>query len=332
MRNRQIRRIANASKRKLELVDRGKSIKTILIAGATYCVRTPARRIIWGSWRSPPTRRARPTPHPQPSQMPAADATAELALWAPPEAPYEVQAEDCLKFLRGLPSASVDLIVTDPAYSGMNQHLQLGRGRIVGVYRAAGQAGAKWFTEFHDDPETYRIFLQECHRVLREDRHIYIMFDSFSMLTLAPLVREVFSVKNILVWDKVNMGMGHYFRRRHELILFASKGHRKLRTRDRSDVITAKRIYRAAYPTQKPVAVFDAMVQPSVEPGFVVCDPFVGAGAAGIAALKADCAFMGADLSRRAVSITRWRLDTFAATGDDPLEGPNALRLPARLE
>ena len=255
----------------------------------------------------------------------------QVASGPTPQPSYDVRAEDCLKFLRSLPASSVDLIVTDPAYSGMNQHLQLGRGRIVGVYRSAGQAGAKWFTEFHDDPETYRVFLSECHRVLKDDRHIYIMFDSFSMLSLAPLVREVFSVKNVLVWDKVNMGMGHYFRRRHELILFASKGRRKLNTKDRSDVIVAKRIYRAPYPTQKPVAVFDAMVEPSVEPGFVVCDPFVGAGASAIATLKADCSFIGADLSKRAVEISKWRAKLFLETGIDPMEGPNHLQLPYGL-
>jgi site-specific DNA-methyltransferase (adenine-specific) len=157
------------------------------------------------------------------------------------------------------------------------------------------------------------------------------MFDSFSMLSLAPLVREVFSVKNVLVWDKVNLGMGHYFRRRHELILFASKGHRKLNTRDRPDIITARRIHRAPYPTQKPVAVFDAMVGPSVEPGFVVCDPFVGVGASAIAALKAACSFLGADLSTRAVEITRWRAGTFLQTGEDPMEAPHQRPLPGHL-
>jgi site-specific DNA-methyltransferase (adenine-specific) len=245
--------------------------------------------------------------------------------------PFAVSAADCLQFLSSLRSESVDLIVTDPAYSGMNQHLQLGRGRIVGVYRTAGQTGAKWFTEFHDDPETYRVFLEECHRVLRADRHIYIMFDSFSMLSLAPLVREVFAVKNVLVWDKINLGMGHYFRRRHELILFGVKGRRKLKTKDRADVIVAKRIYRAPYPTQKPVAVFDAMVEPSVDPGFVVCDPFVGAGAAAIAALKAGCTFVGADLSKRAVEITKWRSAMFLETREDPMEGSNRTPLPEHL-
>jgi DNA modification methylase len=233
---------------------------------------------------------------------------------------FRIEQRDCLEFLASLPDESIDIIVTDPAYSGMNQHMQFGHGRIVGRYGHAGAEGAKWFTEFADDADTYRRFLKECYRVLRADRHIYIMFDSYSLLTLGHVVREVFDVKNLIVWDKVNLGMGHYFRRRHETVLFASKGHRKLNRRDLADVWAFKRIHRAPYPTQKPVALFEAMLVGSVEPGFVVCDPFVGSGSAAIAALKRDCSFVGADIAEKAVSLARQRCTTFAATGVDPLE------------
>jgi len=40
-----------------------------------------------------------------------------------------VYQDDAISFLKKLPSGSVDLIVTDPAYSGMNDKLKLGRGR-----------------------------------------------------------------------------------------------------------------------------------------------------------------------------------------------------------
>ncbi|MDE2992612.1 MAG: DNA methyltransferase, partial [Chloroflexota bacterium] len=156
---------------------------------------------------------------------------------------------DCLDFLGSLADASVDIIVTDPAYSGMNRHLQLGHGRIVGHYGSKSDpAEQKWFQEFHDDPATYRHFLVECKRVLRNNRHLYIMFDSYSLLTLGPIVREVFDVKNLITWDKIAIGMGHYFRRRHEYVLFATKGQRKLSRRDIPDVWRFRRIHRAAYP------------------------------------------------------------------------------------
>ncbi len=233
---------------------------------------------------------------------------------------------DCLDFLRSLADASVDIIVTDPAYSGMNQHLQLGRGRIVGHYGSKSDATErKWFQEFHDDPDTYRHFLTECKRVLRNNRHLYIMFDSYSLLTLGPIVREVFDVKNLITWDKIAIGMGHYFRRRHEYVLFATKGHRKLSRRDIPDVWRFRRIHRATYPTQKPVEVFAAMLCGSVEPGFVVCDPFMGSGSAAIAALKHGCSFVGADVSEQAIAIARERTEVYRATGHDPLQRQSAI-------
>jgi site-specific DNA-methyltransferase (adenine-specific) len=231
---------------------------------------------------------------------------------------FEIRTQDCIDFLRGMPDASVDLIVTDPAYSGMNRHMKFGHGRIVGHYGKPDNE--RWFHEFSDDPETYAVFLRECHRVLRQDRHIYIMFDSFSMLSLGALVRESFEVKGVVVWDKVHLGMGHYFRRRHEQIVFASKGKRKVSRRDVPDVWAIPRIHRAAYPTQKPVKLFELMVQASAEPGFLVCDPFCGSGSSGVAAVRGGCDFIGADIDPRAVQLSRERLAALMATGLDPLE------------
>ncbi len=78
---------------------------------------------------------------------------------------YDIRVQDCVEFLRDLPDESVDLIVTDPAYSGMNQHMRFGHGRIVGNYGKPDNH--RWFQEFSDDPESYAVFLRECHRVLR---------------------------------------------------------------------------------------------------------------------------------------------------------------------
>jgi len=236
-----------------------------------------------------------------------------------------IERADCIDFLKSLEDESVDLIVTDPAYSGMNQHLNFGRGRIVGDYQKGRTE--KWFAEFHDDPENYREFLRQCHRVLRNNRHIYIMFDSFSLLTLGPIVREVFDVKNVIVWDKVNLGMGHYFRRRHEHIVFASKGKRKLNRRDIPDVWRIKRVHKAEYPTQKPVELFELMLAGSANPGYVVCDPFVGSGSSAVAALKFGCSFVGCDISKKAVKIAKSRRQSARAAlmpilpgGISPLE------------
>lgn len=233
-----------------------------------------------------------------------------------------VVQDDCLSFLGTLPENSVDVLITDPAYSGMNNKLKLGKGRIVGTYADKGQKNGRWFSEFEDTEENYRLFLSACKRVLKKDTgHLYLMFDSFSLLSLAPLVREYFEVKNVLVWDKVNLGMGHYFRRRHEFILFATNGNRrKLNTKSFPDVLKVKRIHKAKYPTQKPVELFDILLKASASPGFTVCDPFLGSGSAAIAAIKNDCNFIGCDVSPKAFQMAKERIDVYISSSIDHLE------------
>ena len=220
--------------------------------------------------------------------------------------------DDAISFLKNMPAGSVDVIITDPAYSGMNQRLKLGRGKIIGKYADAGKKGAKWFEEFHDTQENYKTFLKECYRVLRNNRHIYIMFDSYSLLSLAPFARDIFEVKNILCWDKANIGSGHYFRRRHEFILFASKGKRPLNSKSIPDVWKIKRVTDSQYPTQKPTEVFALMLKGSAEKDYVVCDPFLGSGSSAIAAIKSDCKFLGCDISDKSISVSKERVKQFS--------------------
>lgn len=259
------------------------------------------------------------------------DALANASLASAPEAFFRsaneqvlIYRKDAIEFLKALPAESVDLIVTDPAYSGMNQRLQLGKGRIIGAYKEKATSG-KWFEEFHDTPENYDAFLSECYRVLKNDRHIYIMFDSYSLLSLAPLVRDVFEVKNIVVWDKVNIGMGHHFRRRHEFIVFASKGKRSLNAKTIPDVWRVKRVAAFKYPTQKPTEIFECMLAASAEKNFLVCDPFLGSGSSAIAALRRGCRFIGSDISSRAVSVAAERIARYLVSGQDCLQPKSLL-------
>lgn len=242
-----------------------------------------------------------------------------------PDGRVSIFHEDAIRFLQNLPPNSVDLIVTDPAYSGMNQKLKLGHGKIIGKYNDAGKEEAKWFEEFHDTEENYKTFLKACFKVLKNDRHIYLMFDSFSLLSLAPLVREIFEVKNVLCWDKANIGLGHYFRRRHEFILFASKGKRNLNSKNIPDVWKIKRVTSSVYPTQKPVEVFELMLKGSADKDFVICDPFLGSGSAAIAAIKRKCKFLGCDISSKSVSVSKDRISHFLKTNVDPCQKTSLL-------
>jgi len=152
-----------------------------------------------------------------------------------------------------------------------------------------------------------------------------LMFDSFSLLSLAPVVREVFEVKNVLCWDKANIGLGHYFRRRHEFILFASKGKKNLNSKNIPDVWKIKRVTQASYPTQKPVEVFELMLKGSADKDYVVCDPFLGSGSAAIAAIKSGCKFLGCDISSKSVSVSKDRINQFLKFNVDPCQKTSLL-------
>lgn len=229
----------------------------------------------------------------------------------------EVYERDCLRFLEQFSDNSVSLLTTDPAYDGMNQHLQLGSGRIVGDYGTKSE----WFSEYSDDVGRYERLLSELRRVCSPSAHLYFMFDNYSLLTLGPIIREFFAVKSIICWDKVNFGMGHYYRRRHEFVLFATNHNsRKLSSKAFPDVWRQKRIYRPAYPTQKPVEIFSRMMIASGQPAGLVVDPFVGSGSSAIAALRAGLPFKGCDVSSDAVAMARTRIRTFVETGEDPLQ------------
>jgi site-specific DNA-methyltransferase (adenine-specific) len=233
-----------------------------------------------------------------------------------------IYQNDAISFLKNLPDESVDLIVTDPAYSGMNNKLKLGRGRIVGKYSDKGQDDGKWFGEFEDTEENYSKFLTECKRVLKKSTgHIYIMFDSYSLLSLGSTVRKYFDVKNIITWDKINIGMGHYYRRRHEYVIFATNGNtRKIRNRKFPDVWRFKRIHTSKYPTQKPVEVFQAMIHASSEEDFTVCDPFLGSASSAIASIKNKCNFIGCDIADKSIEITDLRISEYLESGVDNLQ------------
>ncbi len=234
----------------------------------------------------------------------------------------KIYQDDAISFLKKLPSHSIDIIVTDPAYSGMNNKLKLGKGRIVGQYSDKGKTDGKWFGEFEDTEENYSLFLTECKRVLkRTTGHIYIMFDSYSLLSLGSMVRDYFDVKNIITWDKVNIGMGHYYRRRHEYIIFGTNGNtRKIRNRSFPDIWQFKRIHNATYPTQKPVEVFQAMIHASSEDNFTVCDPFLGSASSAIAAIKNNCKFVGCDISDKSIEVSKNRISEYLTSSVDKLQ------------
>jgi DNA modification methylase len=68
---------------------------------------------------------------------------------------------------------------------------------------------------------------------------------------------------------------------------------------------------RLGYPTQKPEALLERIVEAASNPGDLVLDPFLGSGTTAVVALRLGRAFVGCDRSPDAIAVTQARLDAF---------------------
>lgn len=210
---------------------------------------------------------------------------------------------DAIDWLRTLPDASVDLLVTDPPYESLEKHRK--RGTTTRLKHSAASSNP-WFEIFPND--RFAELFAEAYRVLKPNRHLYLMCDQETMFHAKPL-GEAAGLRfwKPIVWDKQVMGMGYHYRARHEFVLFFEKGKRKLNDLGMPDVLAHKRVYRG-YPTEKPVALFKDLISQSTQPGEVVADCFFGSGASLVAATELNRQAWGNDLAQAAHDHLKERL------------------------
>lgn len=230
--------------------------------------------------------------------------------------PVSLHRSDAVSFLRSLPDASVDLVVTDPPYESLEKHRKVGTTTRLKHSKASSN---DWFTIFPN--ERFEELFVEIHRVLARNRHFYLFCDQETMFVAKPIGEQVgFKFWKPIIWDKVKMGMGYHYRARYECVLFFEKGKRKLNNLGIPDVLSVPRIHRG-YPTEKPVDLLRILVEQSTQPGELVCDPFLGSGSAGVAALEAGRRFTGADIATSALEVASERLGVAWQTGEGGGDG-----------
>ena len=220
--------------------------------------------------------------------------------------PYDLSTNDAVAWLRELPAESADLAITDPAYESLEKHRAIGTTTRLKHSKASSN---DWFKIFPN--ARFGELFRELYRVLRKDTHFYLLCDAETMFVVKPEAEQAgFRFWKPLVWDKCTIGMGYHYRARYEFILFFEKGKRRLNDLGIADIITVPRI-RGGYPAEKPVEIADVLIRQSSNAGDVVCDPFMGSGSVGMAAVRLGRRFLGNDLNPEAVRIAAQRLREF---------------------
>jgi site-specific DNA-methyltransferase (adenine-specific) len=229
---------------------------------------------------------------------------------------FQLAQDDAVAWLRSLPVESVDLVITDPAYESLEKHRAI--GTTTRLKRSKGSSN-DWFKIFPND--RFRELFTAIHRVLKKNAHFYLFCDPETMFVAKPVAEASgFKFWKPIIWDKRRIGMGYHYRGRYECILFFEKGKRRLADLSIPDVIEVPRIHNG-YPTEKPVAVADILVNQSSAPRELVIDPFMGSGAFGVAAVQAGRNFAGTDVSADARRLAQSRLSATGARAKDLFEG-----------
>ena len=117
--------------------------------------------------------------------------------------------EDCLAGMKTMPPDSFDLLLTDPPY-GMSFISNYRKQKYDAI---ANDQGLEWLPEWVDLVST----------VVKPDAHGYVFCSFHNVATFIVELQRKFSVKNILVWEKNNTGMGDLkgdYAPKYEFILF----------------------------------------------------------------------------------------------------------------
>ncbi len=117
---------------------------------------------------------------------------------APAGTRYSLVRADAVEWLRTLPDASVDLVVTDPPYESLEKHRAVGTTTRLSHSKSSSN---DWFTVFPNArfPELFA----EVHRVLKKNAHFYLYCDQETAFVAKPAGEAAgFKFWKPLVWDK----------------------------------------------------------------------------------------------------------------------------------
>lgn len=224
---------------------------------------------------------------------------------------------DCLEILKDIPDKSVDLIVTDCPY----RIVQGGCTNIPrkdepsGIFNRRNtftQANAKSGKLFDNNDIEFKDWLPDVYRVLKDNTHCYIMINARNLKDLQQAAEDVgFKFQNILIWNKGNATPNRYYLNAYEMILMLRKGNAKnINNMGCKNIIDIKNIRGTKlHPTEKPVELNKVFIENSSNEGDLVIDPFMGAGACGVACKELNRNFIGIEIDEKYFNIAKERLN-----------------------
>lgn len=188
-----------------------------------------------------------------------------------------------MDYMRQMPDASVDAIITDPPYcsggvSESSRSASKGQGLRSDTIRRMGwfvgdnmgTAGLVWLL---------RAIAFEGVRVMKPTGSMLVFCDWRMIPNLAPAIESSgLRYQNHITWNKKAMGLGAGFRAQKEEILHFTNGAPVYYDKGTSNVLDCGRVSAEdrEHQTQKPVALISQLIRVVAPVGGIVFDPFAG--------------------------------------------------------
>jgi len=240
---------------------------------------------------------------------------------------------DAINFLKLLPENSVDMIFADPPYNLSNGGFTVHAGRMVSVNKGVWDVSKG----FKDDYAFHYRWMEVCKRVLKTNGTLWVSGTYHSIYQCGHALQSLeYHILNDISWFKPNASPNlscRFFTASHETLIWARKEKKSrhtfnynlmkggdwsgdqlkkpgLQMRSVWSIGTPKPKEKkyGKHPTQKPLELLKRIILASTNKDDVVLDPFTGSSTTGLAATIHDRKFIGIDLEKEYLDLSKKRL------------------------
>ncbi len=214
---------------------------------------------------------------------------------------------NCLEYMADPANASkFDVILTDPPYGMGAQDFDDGGGKFDGIEHHYDDSYESWQKLMQAwCPLTFTIAKAQAHA------YVFCDIDRFHELKRYMEAAGWYVFRTPLINHKVNSGRvplpDQGPRRQYEILLYAIKGKKPV-THIYPDVISTTGDENMSHGAQKPVALYQNLLQRSVRPGDKVIDCFAGTGPIFPAAHTYQCEATGLEMNPEYYAFSMRRL------------------------
>jgi DNA modification methylase len=202
---------------------------------------------------------------------------------------------DCLEILPLIDK--VDLVLTDPPY---NIDLQPQRKKTDAIQNDCMSK---------DDFISFiSYYFKKCNSILKDDSFLFSFLGWPTIPEFRTVLDKLFTLKSMPIWVKNNFGIGYYTRPQYEPCLFYLKGKPKVLKNPISDVWRIKKVQNPIHSCQKPVALYELIIDNFSKKGDIVFDGFFGVGGLAIACEKLGRRWIGIEISEKYCEIAKQRI------------------------